>query len=117
MTTKPSDFRKVWKQVPDQYIWRNAIDGVFVSVHGSTDQGWYVVRRMIPLPKDGGMGSVTTEDVSPYYVLRIRPTGMMGEQSNMRIRRNFPWVYGDFQDALNDAYDYMLDYKAKPRNI
>jgi hypothetical protein len=110
MTLKPTDFRKYWQQIPDQNIWRNKETGLFVSVHGSTDQGWYVAKVTIPIPKEGGFGSVATESISPYYVLPTPPVGDMGTQSNERIKQTYPWQRGTFMDALNSAYKYMYKY-------
>lgn len=111
MTLAQSEFRKLWQQVPDQYIWRNAKNGEFVSVNGSTDQAWYVVKRTKPVPKDGGMGSVTTEVISPYYLLPTKTVGRMGTESRARVRENENWMNGTFEDALNSAYRYMRHFQ------
>lgn len=114
MTLSPKDFRKYWQQIPDQNIWRNKETGIFVSVHGSTDQGWYVAKRMIPLPKDGGAGSVTTEEISPYYILPTPTVGERGTQSRERVQQDKNWQRGTFMDALNAAYRYMYKNYKKP---
>jgi len=113
MTLTASEFRKHWQQVPDQYIWRNKNTGIFISVNGTSDQGWYVVKRMNPIPKEGGFGSVSTEPVSPYYVTSNKPVGYMGTQSNQRVKEEENWRPGTFDDALNAAYRYMYMYQKK----
>lgn len=110
-----AEFNKQWQQVPDQYIWRNKESGIFVSVHGSTDQGWYVAKRMIPLPKDGGFGSVTTEPISPYFILSTPTVGQRGALNQTIVKQNENWRRGTFDDALNAAYKYMINYKPKKR--
>jgi hypothetical protein len=111
MTIKPSEFRKYWQQVPDQNIWRNKSDGSFVAVHGSTDVGWYVVKKTIPMSKEGGLGSMATEEISPYFILRTPTVGRAGAISNERVRYNKAWKKGNFTDALNYAYYFMYNYK------
>ncbi len=113
MTVPTPNLKNQWQQVPDQNIWRNKITGIFVSVHGSSDQGWYVAKRMIPLPKDGGFGSVTTEPISPYYVTQSKPVGELGRSSRERVKREEVWRSGNFEDALNAAYTYMNNYARK----
>lgn len=110
MTLNAEEFRKHWKQIPDQYMWKNMETLEVVSVNGSRDQAWYVVKRTKPVPKEGGFGAVTTEIISPYYLLPTRPVGQMGEQSRMRVRENENWQNGTFEDALSQAYSYMKHY-------
>ena len=94
-------------------MWKNMQTLEVVSVNGSTDQSWYVVKRTRPVPKDGGFGSVTTENISPYYLLSSPTVGQMGAQSRMRVRENENWQNGTFEDALTRAYSYMRQYKER----
>jgi hypothetical protein len=108
MTKK--EFNRVWKQIPEQYMWKNMETMEVVSVNGSRDQAWYVVKRTKPVPKEGGFGAVSTDIISPYYLLPSRPVGQMGEQSRARVRETEVWQNGTFADALNSAFDYMRHY-------
>jgi len=111
MTKK--EFNSVWKQIPDTYMWKNMETLEVVSVNGSRDQAWYVVKRTRPVPKEGGFGAVYTETISPYYLLPTKPVGQMGEQSRMRVRESENWQNGTFADALNSAFAYMKHYNER----
>ena len=108
MILTPNEFRKVWQQVPDQYIWRNKLTGEFITVNGSTDLGWYVVKRTMPTPVGkSSIGNVSTVAISPYYILPTKPVGELGTANNAYVKENMNWQSGSFNSALNYALKYM----------
>src|SRR5512137_2775506 len=116
MILTPNEFKAVWQQVPDQYIWRNKITGEFISVNGSTDLGWYVVKRTMPTPVDpNSVGSVSTEVISPYFMLPTRPVGEVGTMNNAYVKANMNWQPGTFKMALDYAMQYMKEIPIKRR--
>jgi|WetSurMetagenome_2_1015567.scaffolds.fasta_scaffold02632_4 hypothetical protein len=116
MILTPREFREVWQQVPDQYIWRNKLTGEFISINGTTDLAWYVVKRTVPtkVTKDS-IGSVSTVVISPYFMLSSRPVGYVATQNNAYIRDHMNWQPGTFEDALNYAFKYMKKIPIKRR--
>jgi hypothetical protein len=96
---------KVWRRVyPDMYIWRNMVTGEYIAIHGSRDKAWFTVKKTVPLYKDG---EVVTINLSPYFVLPVKPIGSFGTESNLRIRETEVWKPGTFGDALRFAFRYM----------
>ena len=110
MLTK-AEFRKQWQHIPDLPMWRNKLNGVVISVAGSRDLGYYVVKKSSPMPRVGGMGAISTEDISPYFVLPTKPVGYEGTLLNQEMKENENWRPGTFRSALFVAMKYMRNEK------
>jgi hypothetical protein len=99
---------KVWKQVPGQLIWQNINSKEYIAIHGGRDQAWYVVKRTVPVAREGTVYGIT---ISPYFVLPLAPIGQVGRASNANIKENEDWQPGLFEDALAVAVRYMRNHQ------
>lgn len=89
-------------------LWENRKTGELVSISGTEDKAWYVVRRTYHRPQWGyAPATVLTKDLSPYFILHQKPVGAYGKASNQTVRATRKWMYGTKGDAARFALEYM----------
>jgi hypothetical protein len=111
-----ASLNRIWKQIPGMPMWKNLKTGVVISVAGSPDKGWYVVRRNTPVIAVTS-GEMVSQDISPYYIMRDHaPVGEEGALSNIYVRQNHDWQYGSMNDAISFAINYMKRVAVKIEN-
>jgi hypothetical protein len=96
---------RIWRRLyPDMYIWINPETNETVEIRGSREKGYYNVKRTVP---NYEQGIVSTYTLSPFYVLPVKPIGMVGTEANLAIRSRQDSKPGTFGDALRFAINYM----------
>lgn len=109
----------VWKRIEGQLLWKNQNTGEWVSVSGSEDQAFYVVKHAIPVGEGDIFGRMmNTITVSPYYISQNKkPVGEYGRASQNSVKVYNDWVYSQnpMREAVNFALKYMNSHKERTK--